>query len=104
MGDCGICDSIPIDTCAHRVCRIDEKAEWLAADPPVDQLSTRHQALLRIQRELQDMVVDRRVELEMQLATQEEQARQTRLLGSREFAFCLFPSATLKSLLLDNAC
>jgi hypothetical protein len=27
---------------------------------------------------------------------------QSRLLGSREFAFCLFPEATLRALLLDK--
>jgi hypothetical protein len=53
--------------------------------------------------ELQKFVADQRARLVLQRDQLEDQLRKDRLLGSREYAFCLFPKSTLQALLLDNA-
>ncbi len=82
---------------------IAEKREWLAMDSPRGAGRPRHQALARINSALQEFVADRRVKLLSERVQLDELARHDRLLGSREFAFCLFPEKTLRYLLLDNA-
>lgn len=79
-----------------------EKIKWCEQTAGVD-LAERHRALQRINEALAPLVAERRQELEQQLAQEQILARDTKLLGSREFAFCLFPPDTLRRLLLDNA-
>jgi hypothetical protein len=82
---------------------IEEKRRWLANPQPPGDGRQRHGALVRINAALQDHVADRRAELVSQRERIQEWLRQDRILGSREFAFCLFPEASLRRLLLDNA-
>jgi hypothetical protein len=80
-----------------------EKRAWLAREPHRGAGRERHLALERINAELRTFVADRRSELQSDRDRLDELLRHERLLGSREFAFCLFPEATLRHLLLDNA-
>lgn len=78
---------------------IEEKQKWIHDDTP--NLRQRHEAIRRLNdtlsgflREKQAQTADRTVQLAASLARE-------RVLGSREFSFCLFSSGTLQPLLLD---
>lgn len=82
---------------------IHEKRSWLANQPQPDAGRARHAALTRIHSALQPYVAERQTALRAEREQLVETLRHERLLGSREFAFCLFPESTLRPLLLDNA-
>jgi hypothetical protein len=80
-----------------------EKKKWLAEIASQGSNRARHEGVTRINAELQKFVADQRARLVLQRDQLEDQLRKDRLLGSREYAFCLFPKSTLQALLLDNA-
>ncbi|HTN74636.1 MAG TPA: hypothetical protein VL096_05295, partial [Pirellulaceae bacterium] len=78
-----------------------EKQCQIALKLPKGERRSRHLAITRLNARLSDHLVETRLRLreEYELAT--SQWQQAQLLGSREFAFCLFPEASLRSQLLD---
>jgi hypothetical protein len=82
---------------------IAEKRGWLRPDVSPEQLASRHAALAEINAALGDYVSTRRDTLHSELSRLHEGLRRERILGSREFSFCLYPEATLRPWLLDAA-
>jgi len=62
---------------------------------------TRHQRLVQLNAELAPWVADRRLELLREREQTQQGLRAERVLGSREYSFCLFPEETLRPFLLD---
>jgi hypothetical protein len=79
------------------------KREWLRPGIAPEQLAARHAALAEINAGLGDYVSTRREALQGELSRLHEDLRRQRILGSREFSFCLYPEATLRPWLLDAA-
>lgn len=80
---------------------IQEKQTLIAAKPPAGQGKPRRDRLNQINRLLQPAVAEQR-EIALERRDQSKrQARSDRILGSREFSFCLQSYETLPSLLLD---
>ncbi|UUO06798.1 hypothetical protein M4951_00455 [Blastopirellula sp. J2-11] len=90
------CDPLPADI--EKL--VQEKHRWLANDPP-SQMAERHRALERINLALQDAVAEQREQLQQQLTQSKREARNDAIALSREYAFCLFPEKSLRTLLLD---
>ena len=78
-----------------------EKQRWIAAGKTPQNAASRHAAIVAANRNLQPFVADRRSQVESQLAALMKQTRANRILGSREFSFCLFPRHILEQFLLD---
>lgn len=78
-----------------------EKRRWIAAAKTRQNAAQRHAGIVAANQALQPLVAARRGELQSQLARAVEQARAMRILGSREYSFCLFPRDLLAQFLLD---
>ncbi|EAQ80829.1 hypothetical protein [Blastopirellula marina] len=79
---------------------VEEKRRWLANDQP-SHLAERHRALERINLALQGAVAAQREQLQQQLTQSKHAMRNDAIALSREYAFCLFPEKSLRTLLLD---
>ncbi len=79
----------------------EEKRRWVAQEPPRGERRERHLQIARLNQSLQQLVEPARQRLFGQRARLVEELRRQRLLGAREFSFCLFPQETLCSLLLE---
>lgn len=77
------------------------KADWIARQPTPAMARQRCRAIRTINEKLQGWVAPRRVELEQELADISAQLRSRAILGSREFAFCLYPERMLRDFLLE---
>jgi len=77
------------------------KQRWIATHDATH-AKRRHDEITRINRALQPLVAARRTDAEARSVALTERLRAEKLLGSREYAFCLFPEETLRSLLLDK--
>jgi hypothetical protein len=78
-----------------------QKQELLRSVPPRGSRRAWQQEMSRLNAELQTFAVAQQRELAAAVDQAKERYRRTRLLGSREFSFCLFPADFLRSLLLD---
>ena len=78
------------------------KQRWIETPAHHGNLRERHLEIARINEALQPHVQAKRNELHARRATVLQQLRIEKVLGSREYSFCLFPIATLQSLLLDK--
>jgi hypothetical protein len=81
---------------------IETKRRWLAAALPRGERRPRHEGIQQANAALREHVVWLRERLVAERDATALTLHQSRLLGSREFAFCLFPEATLRALLLDK--
>jgi hypothetical protein len=79
----------------------EEKRGWIQRQLPRGQRGQRHGEIERINQRLSERLVERHGQLVRELAATRDQLRQQQALASREFAFCLFPEATLRPLLLE---
>lgn len=77
------------------------KRQLLQEIPPRGAKKSWHQELVAINAALHALVVQQQQQLDERVGQLAEQHRLTRLLGSREFSFCLFPADFLRTLLLD---
>ncbi len=77
------------------------KRRAIDQSPKYVERQERHLQIAHLNAEMQPFVEQQRVALQKQRVDLVEQARISRLLGSREFSFCLFPESTLRPLLLD---
>ncbi|MGO9107998.1 MAG: hypothetical protein ACLP9L_02085 [Thermoguttaceae bacterium] len=78
---------------------VDEKQQWIRTPVTHENAYARWNSFRRINNELQPWVTQRRQELlELQLQTQRA-LRHEKVLGSREYGFCLYPESDLKDFL-----
>ena len=82
---------------------IAEKQKWIRTILPRGQRSPRHYGIETANAKLQRFVADQRSALEEQRQRTLQAIRQEQILGSREYAFCLFPEETLQPLLDEVA-
>jgi hypothetical protein len=80
---------------------IAEKQQLLSEIPPRGAKKSWHEAMTRINAALVPLVAGEQARLNERAAELAEQHRVARLLGSREFSFCLYPAGFLRTLLLD---
>lgn len=79
---------------------VNEKQRWIGMSVTPENAYTRWNSLRRINNELQPWVAQRRQQLlELQSQTQRE-LRNEKVLGSREYGFCLYSESYLKDFLL----
>jgi hypothetical protein len=81
---------------------VEAKQRLIATYPPPDGRHTRHLQIAQLNDAMQPMVAQKKTKLLRERGNLVEQARIDKLLGSREYSFCLFPETTLRPLLLDN--
>jgi hypothetical protein len=72
------------------------KRALLANIPERGQRRAWYHEMTEVNRTLADSLAQRRDELEQQFAQLSSDFRRARLLGSREFSFCLFPGETVR--------
>ena len=78
---------------------VDEKQQWIHTPLTRENAYARWTSFRRINSELQSWVAQRRHEL-LELQTQTQRAlRHEKVLGSREYGFCLYPESDLKHFL-----
>jgi hypothetical protein len=75
------------------------KRRWLSAHAPSRDLRERHRAIESANAALQPFVEPLRERLEQERKNLSQELNNERLLGSREFSFCLFPKDELPALL-----
>jgi hypothetical protein len=78
---------------------IAEKQRWIDATASNDDAYARWKAFRRINRELQPWVAARQQQLLDQQAEMKRALRHDKVLGSREYGFCLFPESYLQEFL-----
>ncbi|MCU0958622.1 MAG: hypothetical protein MUF48_00830 [Pirellulaceae bacterium] len=78
-----------------------EKRQWLAHDVPASARSARHRALERINQTLFALLHERHAALVAARGAARGEARRQAILAARDYAFCLFPSETLRTRLLE---
>jgi hypothetical protein len=78
------------------------KRRWVATRLPRGARAPRHAGIRQANESLRPAVAELRERLLVQRGALREKLLHDRQLSSREFAFCLFPAATLRALLLDK--
>lgn len=81
---------------------IASKLHWLANDAPRGARGERHLGIQQANAALRPFVAEAREQLLLRRERLVTMLRHDKILGSREFAFCLFPESTLRALLLDK--
>jgi hypothetical protein len=85
----------------ENIALIDAKQQWIALRPVDDQRGERYQRIAQLNDAMQPLVAQQRTELLRQREDLLKLSRIDKLLGSREYSFCLFPETRLRPLLLD---
>jgi hypothetical protein len=80
---------------------VDAKRQWVESAARGRDLRRRHHEITQLNAALQPHVEPMRLNLLDDRDRYTRLLRQEKLLGSREYAFCLFPEQTLKRILLD---
>lgn len=80
---------------------IRSKRDWIAQQPTRETARERCRAIRAANEGLQPWVQSRRAVLEQELGSIAAQLRSRAILGSREFAFCLYPAQMLQDFLLE---
>jgi hypothetical protein len=78
------------------------KRHWIEAPKTPDNARTRHLAIAAANEALQPFVANTRRQIERQCEKMRDLSRAESILGSRDYAFCLFPQPHFEKLLLDN--
>jgi len=81
---------------------IASKRRWIGELPPRGQRLARHREICRVNESLQACVAGKRRDLLQRREELIEDVRRQEVLGSREYAFCLFESVALRAWLLDT--
>jgi len=77
---------------------IEEKWRWIETPQTPENARTRCRSIRRANEALQPYVAEKRRELAARHAEAERALRAEKILGSREYAFCLYPEETLRQL------
>lgn len=80
---------------------VEEKQRLIASQPLSDRPRDRDLQIAQLNDAMQPLVEPQRTKLLRERSKLTELARLGKLLGSREYSFCLFPEATLRPFLLD---
>ena len=80
---------------------LQQKAEWLAKDLPIGSRRERHLKIVEANESLQLWLSQKRIQLNERRQQIEQALRESTLLTSREYSFCVFPFETLSGLLLE---
>ncbi len=80
---------------------VDRKAKWVATSPTRENARERCRAIRECNSELQSFVESQRRELLGARDAVRERLASERVLGRRDFSFCLFPSTNLRKFLLE---
>jgi hypothetical protein len=80
-----------------------DKRSWISIPKTPENAANRHRAIEAANFSLQAVLDPERRRIEAELALQTARARASRILNSREFAFCLYPRDLLEQFLLDFA-
>jgi hypothetical protein len=80
-----------------------EKRSWLSTPKTPQNAAERHQAIAAANHALQAFLDPERGRIEADLLLQSDRLRASRILNSREFAFCLYPRPLLEQFLLNFA-
>ena len=94
-------DSAALDEIPAAAALAAEKQRWIDLPAGGDNAYTRWKALRRINDQLQPWVAARQQQLLDQQASVQRALRRDKVLGSREYGFCLFPEAYLQDFLGD---
>ncbi len=86
---------------AEATAAVAEKRRWVSLQVPRQQRRARHEAIEASNRALRLLVHARREELLAERARLRVERQKQMVLDSREYAFCLFPEAPLRTRLLD---
>ncbi len=78
-----------------------EKQRLITPSTQSEPRSERHLQIAQLNDKMQPLVEQQRAQLLRERADLMEHAQIAKLLGSREYSFCLFPETTLRPLLLD---
>lgn len=78
-----------------------DKSRWIRTPKSPANAAERHRAIAAANGALQPLVAADRAKLEWQIAEASQASRASRVLDSREYAFCLFPRTLLEQFLLD---
>jgi hypothetical protein len=77
------------------------KLRWLETEKTAQNAAERHAGIVAANAGLQPFLAEERQRLERQIDASLQRSRANRVLDSREFAFCLFPSRSLTNFFLD---
>lgn len=77
------------------------KAEWIATEKTAANAAERHRAIDQANASLRQLIDPERSKIEESLEQARCAARNARVLGSREYSFCLFPEDVVRNFLLD---
>jgi hypothetical protein len=80
---------------------IAQKRRWVETEKTAQNAGDRHREIVAANAGLQPFLADERKRLERQIDAANQRSRANRVLESREFAFCLFPSKSLTNFFLD---
>jgi hypothetical protein len=80
---------------------VEAKQRWIDRESEIPQGAERHREIVRLNAALQPYVSELRTTLLGERQRHSQMLRRKQLLGSREYAFCLFPETTLRAVLLD---
>jgi hypothetical protein len=78
-----------------------EKLRWVSSPKQPESAAARHRGIAAANAALHEFVADKRATLEQQLSLATTRLRSNRVLDSREYASCLFPSELLRKFFLD---
>jgi hypothetical protein len=80
---------------------VGHKRLWLETEKTAQNAAERHREIVAANAGLQPFLAEERERLERQIDAANQRSRANRVLESREFAFCLFPSKSLTNFFLD---
>lgn len=78
-----------------------DKLRWVSLPKTSESAAARHRGIIAANAALHEFVADKRATLEQQLSLATSRLRSNRVLDSREYASCLFPSELLRNFFLD---
>ena len=76
-----------------------EKRRWIESVPTPETARTRCHQIIAANRAMQPLVDDQRRRLVAESTAAAERQRAEHILGSREYAFCLYPAEPLERLM-----
>ena len=82
---------------------VEEKQRWIRTPVTHENAYRRWNSFRRINQELQPWVAQRRQQLLEQQAETQRALRHEKVLGSREYGFCLYPESDLREFLERGA-
>ena len=83
-------------------CIVENKLNWIRQNLPRGERGERHRNIVEANAKLRQFLQEKTEFLEKTLAETESRLGASKILGSREWSFCLFPSENLRERLLES--